>query len=411
MVMACSGRMGSAAREARCSDCGQTVCSPMAGSKAFGHQYCDHCWWRWSLLDERLCVPARYTGNAVRNFQGRTVHVFQVGLGTFGTFVKPDCGWMRILLDAPAKGSDRPPEEEDLLGIGVDCLEESVGPQEQLALPRRGCSVLLAAMDSSPGERTLWCLPRGTRKHVRDFLEQRGASLERRAVVDMELAYLENMSSVGEQIHPATKASLEKVQKLLLPDFRGALIESRTVPCLTYQDVLRQHNAAGCDIFVVDAEGMDCAIVGSMIDTCGAGDSSWPTLVCYETRGAPGSRTCRDEKMTMSRLEEAGYVVLDLGLDATFVHAPALEESSALRAWADKYFSLSCYICGWKVYPSDRDFREKVGRGSSQWQGTSEDQAFMRLHSKPWMLAGGTWCCSSCFEHGGTLSNSVDGVS
>ena len=85
---------------------------------------------------------------------------------------------------------------------------------------------------------------------------------------------------------------------------------------------------------MVDAKGMDCAIVGSMIDTCSAGHSSWPTLVCYETRGAPGSSDrnyTNDEEMTMSRLEDAGYVVLELGLDATLVHGLTLKELSPWR--------------------------------------------------------------------------------
>ena len=151
--------------------------------------------------DRPLPMPPRYTGDAVRDFQGSRVNVLQIGLGYYATFLKPDERWMRILLEAPAPGSELPPREEDLLGIGVDCLEESVGPQEQLALPRRGCSVLLAAVDSSPGQRTLWCLPRGTRIQARNWLLQRGADLEKRAAVDHNLAYLENMSSIGEKIH------------------------------------------------------------------------------------------------------------------------------------------------------------------------------------------------------------------
>ena len=67
-------------------------------------------------------MPACYMGATVRDFGGRTVYVLQVRLSTFGTFVKSDVGWMRVLLEVPAKGSDWPPSEEDLLGIGVDCL-------------------------------------------------------------------------------------------------------------------------------------------------------------------------------------------------------------------------------------------------------------------------------------------------
>ena len=406
----------SAAEEVFCRDCGQIMFSPMAGSKVCSDQYCDHCWRLWSknnrtrFLDESLCMPARYRGATVRDFQGQTVHILQVGLGTFGTFVKPDVRWMRVLLEAPAKGSDCPPSEEDLLGIGVDCLEESAGFQEELALTRQGCSVFLAAMDSSAGERTLWCLPRGTRIEVRNVMRQNGVDLKTRAAVDWELAYLENMSNVGEEIHLDTNTTLQRVQELLSSDFNGRLIEKRTVPCYTYRDVLREHNAAGCEIFVVDAEGMDCAIVGSMIDACSAGHSSWPTLVCYETRGVPGSSDrnyTNDEEMTMSRLEDAGYVVLQLGLDATLVHGPTLKESSALCAWADRHFFLSCYVCSCQVLPSHWTFAEQVGRGSRQWQGTEKDQAFMKRHSNPWMLASGTWCCSMCLKQRGILNNNA----
>ncbi|CAK0819441.1 unnamed protein product, partial [Prorocentrum cordatum] len=123
---------------------------------------------------------------------GERVHVLQIGLGTFGTFLKPDIGWILTLLEAPiADGC--PPSEEDLRGIGVDCLEESCGPQEQLAEARPTCSVLKAAVDSSEGTRTLWCLPRGARMKVRQWMISRGAPLEKRADADHHLAYLDTL--------------------------------------------------------------------------------------------------------------------------------------------------------------------------------------------------------------------------
>ncbi|CAK0819442.1 unnamed protein product, partial [Prorocentrum cordatum] len=138
---------------------------------------------------------------------GERVHVLQIGLGTFGTFLKPDIGWILTLLEAPiADGC--PPSEEDLRGIGVDCLEESCGPQEQLAEARPTCSVLKAAVDSSEGTRTLWCLPRGARMK-------------------------ENMSSIGDVAHPDITFNVGRVAEI--SEYDQPLLEKRTVECFTYE--------------------------------------------------------------------------------------------------------------------------------------------------------------------------------
>ncbi|CAK0819443.1 unnamed protein product, partial [Prorocentrum cordatum] len=163
---------------------------------------------------------------------GERVHVLQIGLGTFGTFLKPDIGWILTLLEAPiADGC--PPSEEDLRGIGVDCLEESCGPQEQLAEARPTCSVLKAAVDSSEGTRTLWCLPRGARMKVRQWMISRGAPLEKRADADHHLAYLENMSSIGDVAHPDITFNVGRVAEI--SEYDQPLLEKRTVECFTYE--------------------------------------------------------------------------------------------------------------------------------------------------------------------------------
>ena len=102
--------------QARCADCGRTIYGPVLGNKVAMPPYCNDCWSTWNkanhtrFLDEPLHAPAPYRGTTCRDFQGARVHVLQVGLGTYGTFIQPDTGWMLTLLEAPAaRGSTAPP--------------------------------------------------------------------------------------------------------------------------------------------------------------------------------------------------------------------------------------------------------------------------------------------------------------
>ncbi|CAK0816777.1 unnamed protein product, partial [Prorocentrum cordatum] len=144
----------------KCAECGRSFRGVAISSRAAQvvmPPYCNQCWTLWSknsrtkYLEEELTPPVEYVGKAVRDFKGERVHVLQIGLGTFGTFLKPDIGWILTLLEAPiADGC--PPSEEDLRGIGVDCLEESCGPQEQLAEARPTCSGAAARSRSGSSE-------------------------------------------------------------------------------------------------------------------------------------------------------------------------------------------------------------------------------------------------------------------
>merc|ERR1719356_361664 len=64
---------------------------------AYGKWYCDICWLRWfqaQEIAEPLLCPRRYEGKAVRQFGGQTVHVLQIGLGNFATFLQRDAEWL-----------------------------------------------------------------------------------------------------------------------------------------------------------------------------------------------------------------------------------------------------------------------------------------------------------------------------
>ena len=397
-------------REIKCFECKASLDSEPEGGmddreiKCFeGKSYCDRCWsqwWRCSYLRQQIELPAPYTGKSVRNFGGRRVHFFQVGLGTFGTVLVPDTSWMQALLECPVTRSQKPPKKEELRSIGVDCLEEAAGQQERLALLRRpGCSaVLLAAVADKPGERTLWCMPRGARLKIREYLREQDADESLRADVDHNMAYLENMSGIGEKPPEELHWKVEQLVEQLARQseyYSHQLLEKRRVPCYTYQGILDLFNCSGCEIFLVDAEGADCLIVGSMIDAClktaAKGKSTWPTIVRYETHA--GSY---EEDQTMRRLEKFQYMVIEAGRDATLIHIPRLIASSALEQWADEHYSVICYACGVRKWPSQRSFQRVVGRGTSQWYGTLKDQEHYKKRGKRWTAPG--WCCPDCYR-------------
>ena len=391
-----------------CAECGQHCRSVMIGT-AMMPSYCAQCWEVWEkhlrkvCLEETLLPPVDYIGNTVRDFKGEHVHILQIGLGTFGTFLEPDSSWLRILLQAPI-ADERPLCKENLHAIGVDCLEESASRHERLAKAMPTWSVLKAAVGSSEGSCALWCLPRGARLKVRKWMEQRGASFEIRADADYILAYMENMSNIGDTVHPDFKSQVLKLSQIC--DYKEALLEKREVECFTYDGVLRKHNASGCEILIVDAEGGDCAIVNGMIHACTMGLTTWPTLVRYETRRENydpyGSK---EEEDLLRRLQGLDYMPLEVGADATLVYGPSVKRSAALGQWADYYYSLICYVCRERVVPSNpKDFSEAVGLGSTQWRGTRRDQKAARRDASLALWPPCMWCCRGCYFMRGTAT-------
>ena len=131
--------------------------------------YCKSCTSIW-YLEQPLTIPEAYSGHAVCDYEGKLVHVLQIGLGTFGTFLHGDADWMDVLLEASSR---RP--GDILKGIGVDPVEESAGPLQQLAMKKEQnyVSIMLAAVGEEKGSVPLFCLPRTTRLEMRKELEHR----------------------------------------------------------------------------------------------------------------------------------------------------------------------------------------------------------------------------------------------
>ena len=206
--------------EAKCLQCRTLLSNYPPHSKAHCSLYCDKCWYEWGYwrdhyLRQQIPPPVQYTGITVRDFDCQKVHFLQIGLGTFGTVLVPDTSWMQALLACPClmMGSNRPPRRKNLRSIGVDCLEESASQQEKLALKKLGYSILLAAVDKTPGESTLWCMSRCARLLVRNYLLRNGVDYGRRADIDHTMAYLENMSGIGENPPEELEWKLEKLKR------------------------------------------------------------------------------------------------------------------------------------------------------------------------------------------------------
>lgn len=355
--------------------------------------YCNQCWFEWTkyrketFLDKPLPTPVRHRNLTRLDFGGSIVHVVQIGLGTFGTFLHQDEQWVQIMLEATSwKGE----HAEQLRGIGVDPLEEAAGLSEQLALERGGAAVLLSAVAQTRGEVSLFCLRHGMRQKCRQWLQYTNEYV--RSEVDAGLAYLENMSSI-ETPHPDFMYNADKISKYV--HCTDEFMEKRQVPVYTYKDILEMHNAAGCEVLIIDAEGADCAVLRSVIDACRYQGVPWPRAIRFETREIADYKEWGSvEEQTVQELQKEGYLLLDVGGDATLVYAPAMEQSASLAQWADKWFTLCCYSCRWNAFPSSPSFAYVVGSGYAQWKGTWKDQKFF---SREWDGAC-RWCCHWCLR-------------
>lgn len=343
--------------------------------------YCASCWDLWNdymhYLNTPLKRPERYYGRACFDYEGRSVHVLQIGLGTFGTFLHHDQYWLDMLLEASSKGAT-----DELCAIGVDPVEESAGPLERIAMDEASnnrCSIMLAAVGDEELDRvSLWCLPHMARQSLREELVGRGVDTVTKAAVDKQMAYMENMSSIH-SAHPDFAHSVEWVRHMSHTPM--PLIEERAVPMHSFASILAHYNASSCELLLIDAEGGDCAVLRSMIQACSDGVvRSWPKVIRFETRGhADVMEQRRDtEESTIKALQQVGYLLVEAGYDATLVHGPAMALSNQLCAWADKYFTLTCNACRVTATPSSQDFAEKVGKAYTQWRDTKHSQWYCR---------------------------------
>ena len=341
--------------------------------------YCHDCWDAWLLkaLEQPLLRHAGYSGNTWTNYQGQRVHVLQIGLGTYGTFLHRDVSWMEALLAATSWRPLQP-----LKGIGVDPIHEAVGPFEKLAWQRWHedsslVSALLAAVAETSGNVSVHCLPYMARKQLRHEMQEGNIQLASQAKADRMLAYLENMASIDTP-HPDAEEHIREVRQLTSTKMK--LQESRRVPVYSFADLMAYYNSRGCEVLAIDAEGADCTILRSMISACEdeEKDIDWPWVIRFETLGHNDAKEeRRTEEWMLCELQAKGYLLLAVDLDATLINVEAMRSMQQLSKWADKYFAVSCFECGEVALPSQCDFTEKNYMG--RWQGHR-------------------WWCSDCCE-------------
>ena len=144
------------------------------------------------------------------------------------------------------------------------------------------------------------------------------------------------------------------------------------------------HQARGCQVLLVDAEGSDCAILRSMMHTCKRGEMPWPWVIHFETCGHCDTKEHdKVEEQTVMDLQKEGYLLVYAGRDSTLLHEPALRAERGLPLWADEHFTLRCDACGWLAWPSHPGFKEQAGTGFGHWQGSEQC-------SRRWRC---NWCC------------------
>ena len=206
--------------------------------------------------------------------------------------------------------------------------------------------------------------------------------------VDMNMAFMENMSSVN-WINPLFQECADLVR--CSGNVTSTLLEERTVPCYTFEELLKMHRASGCEVLVIDAEGWDCAIIRSMIEACEEKKTRWPHLIHFEACGHANKKEYSNvEEDTIVSLQKIGYLLLYARNDSTLARKQSMDELPRFATWVNEYFMLSCYVCGWQLWPSNPQFLQKGGRGYEQWLGAPGKDS--------WHTPQGKWTCEWCIR-------------
>ena len=268
----------------------------------------------------------------VQDFAGQRLHVLQIGLGTFGTFIehitdeKERYQFLSWLLPAVTDSSSL------LRAVGVEPLREICSRLVPMLKGLPNAALVHAAMGCQKEDLLMYRMnPDACRSRI---------ELDQCDVYDAAVLYLKNMSCVG-QVHPYAMPCLEDIRK----DFGVCIeIEKVHVTGITYGDLHCMLNCSGTELLVIDAEGHDCQILRSMIDYCtNKADSAWPTIIHFETQGicdvVDGSGS---EDRVISALESLGYLLFYRANDTTMVRKNAITCGSALAQWIDSH---RCYYC------------------------------------------------------------------
>ena len=192
-----------------------------------------------------------YYEKAWCDYRGLPIHMLQIGLGTFGTFLDKSPNWVHTLLDAVGYENG-----DTLFAIGVDPVAEVIASMEAVVVPEYpGVSILQAAVGNSRRNVECYSLCRLAKQSLPGYMCRRRIPNWIRRDIEHDMLYLENMSCVenkGQEFFRRLK-SVEKRARTSM-----SLVSVTSVPMYTFSDVLRYYGAGGCKVLLVDAEGSDC---------------------------------------------------------------------------------------------------------------------------------------------------------
>eukprot|EP00928_Gymnodinium_smaydae_P014476 TRINITY_DN1530_c0_g1_i1.p1 TRINITY_DN1530_c0_g1~~TRINITY_DN1530_c0_g1_i1.p1 ORF type:complete len:604 (-),score=96.73 TRINITY_DN1530_c0_g1_i1:147-1958(-) len=306
-------------------------------------------------LDACRCAGDNVPITGVQNFEDARLHILQIGLGTFGTFI-----------DNLARDGDEYPAISWLLRACSDSSRtlRAVGVEPVLEhIARLGCeieklpnaSLVQAAIGSEPGAVNVYGL---SRKRYEGYLAQ--VPRPRREAFDAAVLYLRNMSCVGQK-HPEIDEHADRILESFGVRVETEAMEARV---LSYGDLARRLRFRGCQVLLIDAEGYDVRILRSMLEHLqnretgnSATIDSWPDVIQFESLGhcdrvdGPGS-----EAAVIHALEDAGYQAACHGKDTQLVRRAALAEGSPVKAWADTFRCRYCGCRGFEGMPYHNEY-------------------------------------------------------
>ena len=293
-------------------------------------------------------APITHGARDFSNRNGGRLHVLQIGLGTYGTFLEnaaasglghPAIKW---LLDAVSVDS-----WPEIVGVGVEPIPEHVSRLKAIVDTLPNTSLVQAAVSSDNSKIMMHCIPSDTlqRCHQQMAVFEKQ---EQRLSVDIE--YLLNMASVGRD-HPDFHHCARRIKEEY-----GVVIQMEQIEALsvTYGKLSSMLRFSGVEVLIVDAEGCDCRILQSVIDHCvqqPENSRPWPHIIQFETMGwgdkfdGPGA-----EESILGQLVHQGYLIFYQGKDTVLVskHASQLPR---VETWLMALRCIDCRETGLRAMP------------------------------------------------------------
>ena len=287
--------------------------------------------------------------HGVQNFNGCSVHVVQIGLGTNSTFIQnyassgdwdEGLDWiLQVVGDVPL---------ECLAGVGVEPVREHVEallPRVKELLPR--VSVVQQAIGDREQTSRLFKWPKQKHEELLRRVPPR-----QRGGLEWSLSYLVNMSCVGQQ-HPDMQHYLDSIRDIHGEHFD---VEQVSVGVWTWGKLVQELNFNGCEVLIVDTEGYDARVLRSMISHClecerESSADVWPMVIQFETQGhCDKLEGGAAEWDVILALEKVGYTLVHYSYYNTHLaRTKELVQNCRVQYWAG---SLVCDLC-WRreAYP------------------------------------------------------------